>query len=362
MILTIFIRKLITNRKLRLTVTAAMSLVVVLLISTVGIWFLESDQNLTLLESFWLSIVTMTTVGYGDICAKTTAGRLFIALVTMLGGIGVMAYLVSLLATHVIEREINYMNGQVALKFQGHILIINCPNEEKVHAIIDELRVDNRSYEVPIVLISDDFETCPEQLMRRKNFYFVQGNPMLMRVLERANAYEASQAVILAKDPKDGHSDGLTTQVALVLESMRRKTGKKIYVVAEAVNRDSIEPLMTAGVDDVLCLENIVPPVLVQAILDPGVPAIISDLSTKLTEGQIYVSPVPTFKNRTTYGMMVEHLFAKSYSRIIPIGLIRKGRPIVNPPSSVEIQNSDRLAYIADKRRDLDEIFAKLNR
>ncbi|MBI5250137.1 MAG: ion transporter [Desulfomonile tiedjei] len=356
MVIFIFIRKLLTRRKTRLVVITVSCLAVILLFSSCGIWYFERDQDLSFFDCFWLSVVTMTTVGYGDFTPKTPVGRIFMALVTMVAGIGVMAYLVSLVATHVIEREFKIMNGLIDLKFKGHILIINCPNEEKVHAIIDELRVDNRSYEVPIVLISDDFDQCPDQLMRRKNFFFVKGSPLLNRILERANAEEASQAVILARDPKNGNSDGLTTQVALALESMRRRSGRKVYVVAEAVNRDSIGPLETAGVDDAVCLENLVPPIIVQSILDPGIPEVISQLSSKLKEQRIYVVPLPP-GSFPKYGSIRENLLPRDEARIIPMGLIRNGKPLLNPPDSLEISDGDRFVYIAAGRQSLGALF-----
>ncbi len=355
MTLYILIRKFLVNRKTRRALLTLACLVFILLCSTTGIYYLEQEQSLSLFDSFWLSVVTMTTVGYGDIAPKTHGGRIFMTLVTMIGGIGVMAYLVSLVATRVIEREFKTMSGLVDMQCTGHILIINCPNEEKVHAIIDELRVDNRSYEVPIVLISDDFPECPDQLIRRKNFFFVKGNPLLRRILERANAQEALQAVILARDPKDGHSDGLTTQVALALENMHRSCGKKLYIAAEAVNRDSVEPLRTAGVDDVVCLEDLVPPIIVQSILDPGIPDVISQLSSKLKEHHFYVGALPKHAPKL-YGAVRKRLQQGDDLRVIPIGILRDGKTMVNPPDTLELTENDKLVYIADTRQWLKDL------
>lgn len=55
-------------------------------------------------DSLWWSIVTVTTVGYGNICPKTFSGR-FIASILMIFGIGFIGSLTSTLSTYFIKKE-----------------------------------------------------------------------------------------------------------------------------------------------------------------------------------------------------------------------------------------------------------------
>jgi voltage-gated potassium channel len=260
-----FIRWKMLNRKTRASILACLLLVGLFAVSTLGFWELESNQKLSLGDSFWLSFVTMTTVGYGDIAPKTVPGRLFAMLVTMSCGIGIMAYMLTMLATTVIEREAKRMKGLRKVKFSDHVLIINCPNEDKTLALIKKIR--EGAPNLPIVLISGDLTECPDALVDLPSFEFVHGNPLLGRVLDRANASNAAQAIIMARDTTDSHSDGVTTQVAIKLETMCRLKGREIYTVAEVVSEDSIDPLHAAGVEDVICIETVVPPLLAQALI-----------------------------------------------------------------------------------------------
>jgi voltage-gated potassium channel len=258
----VLMRMLASNRKLRLTAVSLVLLVIILAISTIVFHHLEHEQKLSWMDSLWLSVVTITTVGYGDIYAKTTAGRLFTMVFTMVGGIGVTAYILTLFASTIIERQMKIMNGEQALACEDHVLLIHYPNQEKVHAILDSLRELLPSGNVPIVLVSSDLEQSPDQLMRRKNFYFVKGNPTWQVTLDKANAIKAKYAVILARHPQDPSTDGRTTQVALMLEQMHRAAGKNIIVVAEVVSKDSIHPLKVIGVEHVICLETVLPPLI----------------------------------------------------------------------------------------------------
>lgn len=345
-------RNLVKTKRRRISFVCLALLVGILAVSTVGFRYFESDQNLSWFDSLWLSYVTMTTVGYGDLYPSSTEGRILGLVVTMTGGIGVVAYVVGLLATTFIEWDNKRVKGINKVAAVDHFLIINCPNEDKVERIINEIRLDNVMKDVPIVLIDQDLDECPQQFLEIDRFDFVKGNPLLRRVLERANAAQAGRAIILAKDTKDPNSDGVTTQIALTLENIHEEANRNIYTVAEAVSKDSIAPLKTAGVEDVICLETIISPFLVQAMLDPGVSRVTSELSSNSVGSQYYVGDVSHLKG-APYGAIRRLFQDREDLRLIPVALLRNEVPVVNPDGGTEIEQGDRLLYIGDRREGL---------
>ncbi len=64
-----------------------------------------SEEGLTLVDSAWWCFTTMTTVGYGDYYPRTLAGRWLVGAPTMLVGIGTMGYLITVVASQLIERR-----------------------------------------------------------------------------------------------------------------------------------------------------------------------------------------------------------------------------------------------------------------
>jgi voltage-gated potassium channel Kch len=67
-----------------------------------GAFFYRQVEDLSWLDSFYFTIVTLTTVGYGDFSPQTTAGKLF-TMAYLLIGIGILVALISEVASHVIR-------------------------------------------------------------------------------------------------------------------------------------------------------------------------------------------------------------------------------------------------------------------
>jgi voltage-gated potassium channel Kch len=67
-----------------------------------GAFFYRRVEDLSWVASFYFTVVTLTTVGYGDIAPQTTAGKLF-TMAYLLIGIGLVVALVGEVASHVIR-------------------------------------------------------------------------------------------------------------------------------------------------------------------------------------------------------------------------------------------------------------------
>jgi len=67
-----------------------------------GAFFYRRVEDLSWIDSFYFTIVTLTTVGYGDISPQTTAGKLF-TMAYLVIGIGIMVALITEVANHLIK-------------------------------------------------------------------------------------------------------------------------------------------------------------------------------------------------------------------------------------------------------------------
>lgn len=86
----------------------------VLYVTSVGIYYFENqaqpEQFKSILHCLWWAIVTLTTVGYGDVYPITVGGKIFTTFILIIG-LGIIAVPTGLIAsalTKVIEDEVNF--------------------------------------------------------------------------------------------------------------------------------------------------------------------------------------------------------------------------------------------------------------
>jgi len=128
-------RHLFGRRKFHYTALVA---VAVVLLGALGMFSVERGQNhavVTFGDALWWSVVTATTVGYGDLSPVTTEGR-FIAVMLMLTGIGVIGVFTATIASMFFEHDRHDPSADVHERLD-HL-------ERKLDVILD--RLDSRDW------------------------------------------------------------------------------------------------------------------------------------------------------------------------------------------------------------------------
>ncbi|MEM9456062.1 MAG: potassium channel protein [Myxococcota bacterium] len=341
LLLTLFRRVLIKQRNEFLKV--ALLTVVLVGFSSSGFMYFELAEKPDLLwaDAFWWSIVTMTTVGYGDFFPTTFGGRYIIGLPTMFFGISILGYLLSTLATYLIEERSKELKGMGEMKLNDHILLIHFPGLARVEAVLTELRTDDKTKDAAVVLVDADLEELPEELVQA-GLRFVRGDPSKESTLERACFRDARFAIVLSSDPNDPSSDDANLAAALTLEHLN----PEIFTVSECIDPEHVGLLYRAGCDAVVCLTALATNLVVHELLDPGLQKVIGEATNNLSGQSFYLVSVEQAEGKR-YADAREVLEQRGCAAM---GLEQKGKMVLNPEANTVLQVGDRVVCIAPRR------------
>jgi voltage-gated potassium channel len=169
----------------------AILVLAMIVLASVFFWYFEDKLGFP--DALWWTIVTLTTVGYGDI-SPTTAGGRIVGVILMVFGIGFLGVLTATFASIFIENKIMENRGMKAATVQKHIVI--CGWNYNGPDIVAELRADQKSKDIPIVVIAQ----LNDKPLNDSKLQFIRGD-VQTDVLEKANV-KTAQAVIMLSDDK----------------------------------------------------------------------------------------------------------------------------------------------------------------
>ena len=308
-------------------------LILIIIFSSLGLLLAEPD--LSLFDSLWWTIVTLTTVGYGDITPTTPAGRM-IAIVDMLLGVGLLAVMSANIASILVDRKIREDLGMSSYKFEDHIII--CEWNYRARVILKELRHEKKTKEKPIILISE-IERKP---IEDPNLFFVKGE-VSDETLQRANLEKANTVIILGDDHLDyKNRDAKVILSTLTVESINRSA----YTIVELVDEAYIPTCKRANADEIIVSNKLSSRLISNAAINHGISNVISDLLSYEYGNQLYKIAVPESEVGRSFMKVFIYMKEVYQSIIIAIQKGEKGEVISNPASDYTLGDTDYLIVI----------------
>ena len=316
-----------------------LALLLISVAGTLGISFFE--PTFSYLDAAWWTIVTITTVGYGDIYPFSSGGRV-VGVFLMLFGIGFLGMLTATLASTFVEQRRQEGKGMKPVTVKHHFVI--CGWNFKAKEILEEMRADEKARDCPVVLIAD----LPEKPLEEDNLYFVSG-VVSRETLEMANTLESQGAIVLADEHVEVHTrDAKTILVTLTIKT----TYPKLYTYVELVDRKNIEHCKMAKADEIVVTGALSTNLLVQAALDHGVTEIISELVSNRYGHALYKIAVPQACVGHSFLDVLTQLKTDQNLIVVAVRSQKEGKFLANPPNSYIIDTKDQLVVIGQQRPD----------
>jgi len=218
---------------------AGLALVTAVAYGTLGSFALRSEFNdiETITDAFYYTVVTASTVGYGDIAPVTDIGRMF-GLSVLVINVAAFAVALGVLLTPAIEAQFSKALGTMTEKqfdlLGDHVLVLGYG--DLTEPILDDL--DGRDAEY--VVVTDD-EAAARNLDTR-DVPVLTADPSDVDPLERVRIEEA-RAVVVATD--NDAADALAILTA-------RQLNPDVRIVAAVTQRENVDKLRRAGADHVI--------------------------------------------------------------------------------------------------------------
>ena len=237
-------------------------------------------EGMSFWQGLWLTLTTLTTVGYSDLSARTQPGQLATILLMYVSAITLVTFIISDYIDYRIARHERIRTGFWDWKMENHILIINSPKHNALsffNRLVVQIREDKDYSDSQILLLNNEFTSGLPANLKDLGVRHISGSGNNDPDLERAKVSSARHILVLARDEYDANSDSITFDISDRLKRLSL-VHKTLVECVEDVNRPRICDL---GVKSILRPIRSYPEILVRAMDAPGSEVVIEDMFTR---------------------------------------------------------------------------------
>lgn len=285
-------------------------------------------------DSLFMTITTITTVGYSEVRPLDDSGRLF-TMFLLLFGVGTAFYLLTTFVAMVIEGDLGEAFGLTRMKsridhLRDHYILCGYGR------VGEEIAREFVERGIDFVIV----ENNPDAVLRAidHNYPLVEGDAASDDVLMAAGVMRA-KTLLAASD-----SDSGNTYITLTAKALN----PEIFVVARAGKRDSEARARRAGAERVISPYALSGRRMALSAIQPNIVDFIDTLSVGRATGQI-LAEIEVTEESGLLGLYIRHL--NESSRVTILGLqCASGELVVGPREDVRLDLGDRLMVVGPEK------------
>ncbi|MDT8899936.1 potassium channel family protein [Anaeroselena agilis] len=313
--------------------------IVLLAVGTAGFMAVE---KLSPLDAFYMTIVTIATVGYGDIVPETAAGKVF-TMVLIICGVGMTYYSFTYLFGLVVEGQLKNLMGRRGMNrkiasLHGHIIV--CGAGRVGGNVIRRLRHEAADY----VVIENSQETYA--LLMEDKETAVHGDATRDEVLLAAGIERAKGVITTLSHDADN------VYVTLTAKSLN----PRVRVVSRAERPEAEEKLRRAGADTVIFPSVMGGRQMVSAVTRPVIMDFVENVfynqELHLDIAEIAVSPESVLAGVRLAASGIKEKFDSI------VVAVKRGNELITTPSANMVIDAGDIMIVLGHRASLGQLVA----
>jgi voltage-gated potassium channel len=319
---------LVPAKKLRI---AFLGLFIIFIIGTLGYHLIE---GWSFSESLYVTVITLSTVGYGDFYPHTEIGRMF-TIILIIFGVGTMLYTIVLFSETMVETRFRMLMGRGKLekmirKLNNHYIICGCGRIG--YLICKELAEEKISF----VVIDNNAEVI--QKIEDDGFIYFKGDATQDKTLIATGIKRAKGIVCVLP------SDAENLYVILTAKELN----PDIYILSRSEEEESEHRLLRAGADRVMSPYTLGGMRMAMAILRPAMLDFI-EITTRRQSLELKMEEITVCDGSPIIGKSLEESEIRHRFGLIIVAIKKdSGKMIFNPLATYVIENGDKLIAMGE--------------
>ena len=320
-------------------------ILLILIIGTIGYHVVE--PRITLFESFYITAINITTLGYADVKPLTTAGRLFNLIIILLAWVGIFIS-ARITGQLFIEGEITKLFGRRKMEKQlssitGHHIV--CGYGRVGRVVCDNFAAHKTSF----VVVERNDEAVRD--IKGKGYLYVHGDCTEDESLIGAGIERARGLINAIANDAD----------AVYVTLSARQHNPDIFIMARSDSPDAEQKLKRAGADRVISPHAAAGIRMAMSALRPNVVDFIS-LATGSDKDGVRVEEIMVPDGSAVGGKSFKEIEIRARYGLNIIGVKKPdGKVIFNPTADYVIDSGDTLIMVgsAVQLSGVDELLRK---
>jgi len=300
------------------------SVLIILAIILCGAWGFMAIEGWNFLDALFMSVITLTTVGFGEVHELSPVGRIYTILLIFVG-VGFLGYMGATLIPYMIEGRIRIILGRRRLdqkitRLKNHYIVCGYGRIGRV------LCMNLRQKPIDIVVIEKSPDLVP--VMEEDRILYLTGDTADEAILLSAGIERAKGLIAVLGTDVDN--------VFLVLTA--RQLNPKLFIMARAIYKESKSKLLAAGASAVESPYEVGAVSMAHRIIRPTVTSFL-DLALTYDRKDIQMEEIPISPLSTLANVMLKNSGIRQNYNLIIIAIKQvDGSMIFNPSFETRLE------------------------